>query len=43
MRDFRQWKKEFKRQVRPRFFASLRRRQRDPDANGLPRLNPAAG
>jgi len=40
MRDFRRWKKEFKRQVRPRLFASLRRRHRAHHATALPRLNP---
>jgi len=43
MRDFKRWKREFKRQVRPRLFASLRRRQRAVDATGLPRLNPMTG
>jgi hypothetical protein len=40
MRDFRQWKKEFKRQVRPRLFATLGRKQGRLRAMGLPRLNP---
>ena len=42
MRDFKTWKKEFKRQVRPRLFASLRHRRRAVHATGLPRLNPIA-
>lgn len=43
MRDFSRWKKEFKRQVRPRLFALLRRRHRVHHASALPRLNPMAG
>jgi hypothetical protein len=40
MQDFESWKKEFKRQVRPRLFVSLRRSQRDLRVTGLPGLNP---
>ena len=40
IRDFNRWKREFKRQVRPRLFASLRRKQRVLRATGLPGLNP---
>ena len=41
IQDFDAWKKEFKRQVRPRLFAGLRRRQRYLRVTGLPSLNPA--
>jgi hypothetical protein len=40
MQDFKRWKKEFKRQVRPRLFASLRHRQWHLRVSGLPGLNP---
>ena len=41
IKNFDNWKKEFKHQVRPRLFAGLRRRQRHRRATGLPGLNPA--
>jgi hypothetical protein len=40
MQDFKRWKKEFKRQVRPRLFASLRSRTQGLRVTGLPGLNP---
>jgi hypothetical protein len=40
MQDFESWKKAFKREVKPRLFASLRRRQRHLRVSGLPGLNP---
>jgi hypothetical protein len=43
MKDFKRWKREFKRQVRPRLFASLRRKRRNLRSSGLPSLNPSIG
>jgi hypothetical protein len=40
IRDFDSWKKEFKRQIRPRLFAGLQRRQRLVRSTCLPSLNP---
>jgi hypothetical protein len=38
--DFDNWKREFKRQVRPRFYFSLRQKLRLNRASALPNLNP---
>ena len=41
--DFDNWKKEFKFQIRPRFYAVLTRNQRGLSGSGLPDLNPGVG
>ena len=40
LKDFNAWKREFKRQIRPRLFAGLRRREPLLRQTGLPSLNP---